>query len=40
MSRKATLNRAHDEIVIVSARPARGKGGVTSGFTIAAARAA
>jgi hypothetical protein len=40
MSRKATLSRAHDEIVIVSAGPTRGKDGVTSGFTIAAARSA
>jgi hypothetical protein len=40
MSRKATLNPAHDEIVIVSAGPTRGKGGVTSGFAIAAARPA
>jgi hypothetical protein len=40
MSRKATLNPAHDEIVIVSAGPARGQGGVTSGFAIAAARSA
>jgi hypothetical protein len=40
MSRKATLNRADDEIVIVSAGPARGKGGVTSRFAIAAARLA
>jgi hypothetical protein len=40
MSRKATLNPAHDEIVIVTAGPARGQGGVTSGFAIAAARLA
>jgi hypothetical protein len=40
MSRKATLNPAHDEIVIVGAGPARGQGGVTSGFAIAAARSA
>jgi hypothetical protein len=40
MSRKATLNPAHDEIVIVSAGPVRGQGGVTSGFAIAAARLA
>jgi len=35
MRRKATLNPAHDEIVIVSAGPTGGKGGVTSGFAIA-----
>jgi hypothetical protein len=40
MSRKATLNPAHDEIVIVRAGPARGKGGLTSGFAITAARSA
>jgi len=37
MSRKATLNPAHDEIVIVGAGPARGQGGVTRGFAIEAA---
>jgi hypothetical protein len=40
MSRKATLNPAHDEIVIVSPRQARGQDGMTSGFAIAAARLA
>jgi hypothetical protein len=37
MSRKATLNPAHDEIVIVGAGPTRGQSGVTSGFAIVAA---
>jgi hypothetical protein len=40
MSRKATLSRAHDEIVIVSAGPPRGQGAMTSGFAMAAARSA
>ena len=35
MSRKATLSPAHDEIVIVSPEPARGQGGVTSGYAVA-----
>jgi hypothetical protein len=35
MSRKATLNPAHDEIVIVRLGPSAGQSGVTSRFAIA-----